>query len=84
MVMLLLAGVARAAEPAQPFAVKKTATGGATVLLEGKPVAEYIVPAVDLRRGCSRWPVVCRCRIHDRGQRQTRQQAGCMGRHVII
>jgi hypothetical protein len=41
--IVLFAGVARAAEPAQPFAVKKTATGGATVLLEGKPVAEYIV-----------------------------------------
>ena len=42
MVMLMLAGVA-AAEPAPPFAVEKTATGGATVLLDGKPVAEYIV-----------------------------------------
>jgi len=40
--VLLLAGVA-AAEPPQPFAVKQTATGGATVLLEGKPIAEYIV-----------------------------------------
>ncbi|MFM8379038.1 MAG: PmoA family protein [Planctomycetia bacterium] len=41
--IVLLAGVARAAEPVQPFAVKKTATGGATVLLDGKPIAEYIV-----------------------------------------
>lgn len=41
--IVLFAGVARAAEPGQPFAVKKTATGGAIVLLEGKPIAEYIV-----------------------------------------
>ena len=41
--MLIAAGTASAAEPAQPFAVKKTATGGAVVLLDGKPIAEYIV-----------------------------------------
>ena len=42
MMMLVLAGVA-SAEPAPSFAVKKTATGGAAVLLDGQPIAEYIV-----------------------------------------
>ena len=42
MALLVLAGVAAAEQP-QPFAVKQTATGGAIVLLDGQPIAEYIV-----------------------------------------
>ncbi len=42
-VMMLMVAGAVAAEPEPPFVVQKTATGGATVLLDGKPVAEYIV-----------------------------------------
>lgn len=42
-VVPMLVGSASAAEPTRPFAVEKTATGGAIVLLDGKPIAEYVV-----------------------------------------